>query len=454
MKKKITQVLVGFVVLFFVGIGKVEGQPILNASDVNPIIGDSIKMVKTGIHDGRIVSPPNSKGINLLWDYSYLNDSTSFYCFWKKRYPFSGFVNSAIPGQTFPQNLPNGNSITYDSYNSEYFINLDNISNSSWNYVGAYNSYPGANGFQYKDSLFKPLPYLVYPLTYGTYYLDSTSSQETYYGKYSVAKIYDTVVCEAYGTLILPHATYSKVLLVRHTLKRFNSYNYVVMFPVEVEYLFMVNGIHGPVLKISRWTTNLWGAVNYIRNIAIRLPLKLVNISAYEINKAAVINWQTATEVNTSHFILEQSSDGKTFIAKGTVKAVGSGANSYVFEVPFSSPLGDRGGSVLYYRLKMIDKDGSFNYSKIVSVQLAINHSQLTISPNLTKSSTTIHFNESFSQATISVYTVSGKLVLEKTLKTSVENYLLNTESLSEGVYLVNIKTPKSESQRKLVITK
>ena len=98
------------------------------------------------------------------------------------------------------------------------------------------------------------------------------------------------------------------------------------------------------------------------------LPVTLLDFSAKTIGKQIAINWQTSTELNTANFIIQRSTDGSTFTDIGTVKAIGSGANSYSFTDKTPT------NGINYYRLKSVDKDGSLSFSKIVSASLTTNN--------------------------------------------------------------------------------
>jgi hypothetical protein len=219
--------------------------------------------------------------------------------------------------------------------------------------------------------------------------------------------------------------------------------------------------INGNLYTAGYFTLNKVGYTTYYvaKYSSTTTPLTLTSFTAQasETNQIKT-SWQTATEINTSHFIVEQSSDGKTFTAKGTVKAVGSGANSYTFDVPLflNTPSGDMGGlGVRFFRLKMIDKDGSFTYSKVVSVSLTTNNSPLiTINPNPAKDYTTISFSNSVQKATISVYDITGKTVIKQSIQSNENSVRLNTSNLTKGAYIIEVITDKGSIKEKLIVSK
>ncbi len=110
------------------------------------------------------------------------------------------------------------------------------------------------------------------------------------------------------------------------------------------------------------------------------LPVRLVDLSAVRIGKDALVSWTTSGEINFSHFEIERSANGVSFEKAGIVRA---GFNSGSLK---SYRFNDQGvlnqSSKIYYRLKMVNKDGSSEYSKTVIVKLMRDAEMVTVYPN------------------------------------------------------------------------
>lgn len=120
------------------------------------------------------------------------------------------------------------------------------------------------------------------------------------------------------------------------------------------------------------------------------LPVELITFSAQIINKNVILNWETATEVRNYGFDVEKSIDGKVFIKLGFVQGNGNSNSNKYYSFEDNSP--ETG--INYYRLKQIDTDGSFEYSKIISININV-PTEFTLSqnyPNPFNPSTTIDF--------------------------------------------------------------
>jgi pimeloyl-ACP methyl ester carboxylesterase len=177
------------------------------------------------------------------------------------------------------------------------------------------------------------------------------------------------------------------------------------------------------------------------------LPIIYTSVEANEVNNSSArINWQTATEINTTNFIIQHSSDGISFTEIGNIPAIGKGANSYEFTD--NKP----NNGINYYRLKSFDKDGSSNYSKVVSVTIGDKQS-FSIIPNPARDFATISFSQLVDKATIAVYDITGKAVITQSVS-GTNAYKLNTQTLTNGVYVIKVNTTTGSYNEKLLINK
>lgn len=98
------------------------------------------------------------------------------------------------------------------------------------------------------------------------------------------------------------------------------------------------------------------------------LPVRLAGFSAQpEGRSTALLSWSTTYEENTSHFVIEKSSDAGNWHPVGQVMARNIEKGNHY---RFTDRIGARDSQHLYYRLKMVDLDGQFAYSRIESVRL------------------------------------------------------------------------------------
>ncbi len=121
------------------------------------------------------------------------------------------------------------------------------------------------------------------------------------------------------------------------------------------------------------------------------LPVELTkfNVSSID-NNAVQIEWETASELNSSHFEVERASDGSNFESIDQVPSSGTSFETQTYEVIDYEPI----DGINYYRLKAVDIDQSFEYSDIKTVSLnPINLSKITSFPNPAIDQISLSFN-------------------------------------------------------------
>ncbi len=108
--------------------------------------------------------------------------------------------------------------------------------------------------------------------------------------------------------------------------------------------------------------------VNFATSPMKPLPVELSSFGADVTDRTVTLKWITATEINTTLFEVERMKTGKDWSKIGSVQAAGTSYSPKSYSVNDNKlPLGK-----YYYRLKMIDLDGSYKYSKTIDVSVAL----------------------------------------------------------------------------------
>ncbi|HEX8314384.1 MAG TPA: T9SS type A sorting domain-containing protein [Flavisolibacter sp.] len=176
-----------------------------------------------------------------------------------------------------------------------------------------------------------------------------------------------------------------------------------------------------------------WGLFE-LREITVdglTLPLNWSCFTAKRSDKKVALEWETTNEINTSHFDVERSNNGFDFVRIGQVNAKGRADNDYAFDD--ANP--DKG--LNYYRLKQLDKNGSFKYSAIAKVYFgdaAVNNLRLYPLPVL--SSLNIDFRGNGRELLIQVYDAGGKMILNER-KQNHSPVILPAANLAKGMYWI-----------------
>jgi hypothetical protein len=182
-------------------------------------------------------------------------------------------------------------------------------------------------------------------------------------------------------------------------------------------------------------------------------------INQYNFEKTALLTWTTASEQNTAHFDIERSNNGKTFEKIGETKAKGV---SSTYQFTDSDPLPMVSGQVStigYYRLKMVDNDGSFTYSKVVSIAF---DKDLTVKtfPNPVSNDLSIDVFSEAKYLDIDVIDVLGRSIYQKKEQNTdlssgrhegSKFLTINTLDWLSGIYLLKVSDGKTVFQQKIV---
>ncbi|MDH7460345.1 IPT/TIG domain-containing protein [Chitinophagaceae bacterium 26-R-25] len=161
------------------------------------------------------------------------------------------------------------------------------------------------------------------------------------------------------------------------------------------------------------------------------LPLKLLSFTANPTSDAVTLRWTTTSEIKVDRFEIQKSDDGRQFATRGTVNANGSEASKTSYS--FIDNIATEGAS--YYRLKMIDIDGKFGYSKVVKVIAFANNAGLLLYPN--PASTFIKVSHPFikNNITIRIIDVNGKVIKQLSVAKGTKETSIDLKGLSSGTY-------------------
>lgn len=108
---------------------------------------------------------------------------------------------------------------------------------------------------------------------------------------------------------------------------------------------------------------------------AVFAGAELSAFHAYPVVDHCRLEWQTGAETNLSVFVIERASDSQVFAPVGQINAKGSYSD---YEFTDSRPLTADVTRVFFYRLKIVDRDGTVSYSDVQEVSLTFSAVQHT----------------------------------------------------------------------------
>ena len=190
------------------------------------------------------------------------------------------------------------------------------------------------------------------------------------------------------------------------------------------------------------------GATFILDNIKVQkcgetLPVIISNFEGVSENEKSILNWTTLSEINSDIFEIQKSTNGIEFINIGEVKA--NGYSNRVIKYKFTDT---QTNQVLnYYRLKQIDYDGSFEYSKTIAIKP--NNNPKPIIYTTQNKEAIVKFSKPYT-GTIKIFDLTGKIISKKELTSS---YKIIFQGLKQGLYLIQIESNKeSYSKQKIFI--
>ncbi|MFT3845623.1 MAG: S8 family serine peptidase [Lacibacter sp.] len=211
--------------------------------------------------------------------------------------------------------------------------------------------------------------------------------------------------------------------------------SYLFITPSAVDVVPFNNGYYAEfkVKTFSEFWINSGGT-----NFNQSLPVTLLNFTGVMKGNDVELQWQTTNEVNTEKFEVERKTSlAAAFTPVATINALNNnGVNNYRHTDKDAGDL-DRH---LYYRLKMIDNNGSSAYSNIVllsaenqTVFIRGIHNQPAKTILIEKGN-----NPGISKINISVVNSTGTVVLSK--NTTYQNTLLDLGSMPGGIYMIRVQ--------------
>jgi hypothetical protein len=171
------------------------------------------------------------------------------------------------------------------------------------------------------------------------------------------------------------------------------------------------------------------------------LPVILTNFSGRKLPNSNLLEWTTGTEINSQVFVVERGNDGMAFAEIGRVVAAGNSntlRNYNLTDAKFEAGKN-------FYRLKMIDLDGSFRYSRVVLIDNSKESLITSLSPNPGRTGT-----ESLLSLTglqrgkvgISILSGSGAAIKNMDMMSADGNLQvrLNATQFASGTYMIVIR--------------
>ena len=210
------------------------------------------------------------------------------------------------------------------------------------------------------------------------------------------------------------------------------------------------------VIKVPqiRFVAGLAGQNNHNLDFGFRgigLPLDLLTFTGKKEIGGNELKWSTVDEIDTDRFEVENSLNGTTFSAIANIATKGNNSSltnnyNYLHKNPAEG--------INYYRLKMIDIDGKYKYSPVITIK---NTSEREISivtyPNPVSNEVQITIPAEWQNKKLmyEIYSANGKLIRKIETASSKQTETMNLSSQSPGFYIVRVNFEGQIAHQKII---
>ena len=158
------------------------------------------------------------------------------------------------------------------------------------------------------------------------------------------------------------------------------------------------------------------------------LPVNLLSFDGMYNGENVKLSWKTTNEIDMDKYVVEKSKDGRSFSNIGNINANNTSSYELIDQYPFAG--------ANYYRLRMIEKNGQFKFSKIVLINTKP-AAGISVYPNPAKDQVIVLHQKADKPAHIFVYNANGARVLTAPVKQTAVQSAIDVSDLSHGIYLI-----------------
>ncbi len=195
--------------------------------------------------------------------------------------------------------------------------------------------------------------------------------------------------------------------------------------------------------RLTWMDSQLWNS-----SCIVSLPVNIISFTGRSLDNTVLLNWQVDAEINVDKYVVERSLNGVEFNSIG--ETIATSKTNYLFNDNITAWR----GANLYYRLKIINKNGAYTYSKICTIHVPLLNAGFSIVPNPATDYVQLFINNSNHKTTgIEIADITGRMVFKQELPIINGIVKVNTAALKTGTYFLKmILTDESYSQKLLIM--
>lgn len=216
---------------------------------------------------------------------------------------------------------------------------------------------------------------------------------------------------------------------------RFGTMSYYLYSPPEY------NGLNGKIDELRIYNRAL-SAAEIGGMAGGALPVKLTLFTASNKDNTVMLKWQTQYEQNSSHYIIQRSTDGINFNDLSRINAAGNSNLPLTYSFTDILPVVIQTQKTIFYRLQSYDIDGKYSVSQVIAMHLDKKEMELFLSPNPAKDILQVQTGDIMAgNALLLITDVTGRQVFKKELVLQRGNNSIpvNISMLGAGMYTVRM---------------
>jgi hypothetical protein len=209
---------------------------------------------------------------------------------------------------------------------------------------------------------------------------------------------------------------------------------------------FVTLSVNAPVNSRSRVRVD--AGIDFALKQDKALPVRIVSFVGKNTEKGNELTWKTSSEVNFSHFEVERSVNVEAFEKIGKVEGNKGEVYKFIDELKSINQ-----NTQTYYRLKMVDLDGSSAYSKIIFLNTETDKNSIgQIYPNPTTGEAKVSVNTNTAgNWTVKLFDITGKLINSVNINLQKGVNEVELKKLGNGINYIQMSDGKTTEVRKVI---
>ncbi|MCB0705977.1 MAG: choice-of-anchor B family protein [Saprospiraceae bacterium] len=194
-----------------------------------------------------------------------------------------------------------------------------------------------------------------------------------------------------------------------------------------------------------------------LKLVTTTVPVELIDFQGYIKENYHLLEWETATESNSAYYEVERSRDGENFTVLGKVAAQGNTLSQHNYQFIDENPLAGSN----YYRLRMVDQDGTFEYSHLLHLLLRENTGDIIrVYPNIISGPRQLIADHDLSQSqkeslVVRLLDANGRVVLNQVpISDMGPSLYLDIPTLPTGIYFLEIRGKQTNYLERITVNK